>query len=284
MKLFITGGSGFIGSSIIKKLLELGFSIKALEDTTLINISHKNLEKIQGNIIDINLTEHIRDIDVFIHAAAYIGTPKAKEKQKFYRVNVEGTKNIVNQIKGKNIKFLYLSTSAVFYSEMQKDWYAHSKFLATEFVKSSDISNPVIVYPTNVIDVSRYQIGKIIFAPSMRIGRGERVVNFVDLSNFTESLIKIASTKETEGEYIIGGVNLTAKDYLKKMSHITKSLYLPLRIPRFIARIIVFLFFGKGYFYYLLSKKDENQKIDSKRMVEEFNYCPEKNLEFFLDS
>ncbi|HOK79242.1 MAG TPA: GDP-mannose 4,6-dehydratase [bacterium] len=126
-KFFITGGAGFIGSNLIKKLIPSNeivvydnLSRNALKQTTF--FTHPNLHIIQGDILDYEfLKTHIpQDIDFVLHMAAIAGVDNViKNPTKTIEVNLVGTYNILKSLKELNIldrieRFVNFSTSEVF--------------------------------------------------------------------------------------------------------------------------------------------------------------------------
>ena len=109
MKFFVTGSSGYIGGSIIKRLVGLNHEVVAL--------IHKNDPKerldtvlyIQGDITNVQtFSSSIKDIDVVFHCAAYV--KDYGPKKIFYEVNVQGTKQLIELFTGTSIKrFFFLS-------------------------------------------------------------------------------------------------------------------------------------------------------------------------------
>ena len=70
MKIFITGGSGFIGSYVVRHLLENNHDVKVL-DLKEPKIKHKNLEFVRKSILD-NITNDIKGSDAVFHFAALL--------------------------------------------------------------------------------------------------------------------------------------------------------------------------------------------------------------------
>ena len=74
-KIFITGGAGYVGSALVPKLLNLNYKVTVLDlmiygEDVISN--HPNLNKINGDIRDINLLQKIiPGHDVIIHLALY---------------------------------------------------------------------------------------------------------------------------------------------------------------------------------------------------------------------
>lgn len=125
--LFITGGAGFIGTSLAKRLIDDNHIIvydnlsrNALRDSGLRN--HPNLDVIQGDVLD---HKHLEasiptDVDIIIHMAAIAGIDTViKNTVKTMEVNMVGTYFILRtlqrlRIAGTVERFLMFSTSEVF--------------------------------------------------------------------------------------------------------------------------------------------------------------------------
>jgi dihydroflavonol-4-reductase len=96
-KVLVTGGSGFIGGSLSRGLLERGFRVRAYyrpgDDARL--ISSPAIEKIEGDICDIRLlSEAARGCACVFHTAGNVSFRRADRRLQ-YRVNVEGTRAVV---------------------------------------------------------------------------------------------------------------------------------------------------------------------------------------------
>ena len=117
-RILVTGGTGFLGSYIIKELIEKGFSVRAIRRGSKLPfyIPEEILNKVQwieGDILDVvSLEEAMDNIDTVIHSAAVVSFVK-KDREQMYRVNVEGTANVVNIALEKNVRrFIYVSSVA----------------------------------------------------------------------------------------------------------------------------------------------------------------------------
>lgn len=116
--MLVTGGTGFLGAYILKNLVEKGIAVRALRRSskTPFFIPQTVMEKvewIEGDILDVvSLEEAMRGVDGVIHSAAFVSFYK-KERSKMYKVNVEGTCNVVNIAIEQNIpRFLHVSSVA----------------------------------------------------------------------------------------------------------------------------------------------------------------------------
>lgn len=115
---FVTGGTGFIGSYIIKNLVEKGVTVRAIRrsgklpfyiPSEILN----NVEWVEGDVLDIvSLSDAMQGADAVIHSAAIVSFSK-KERQLMYHVNVEGTANVVNAaVENKIRRLLHISSVA----------------------------------------------------------------------------------------------------------------------------------------------------------------------------
>lgn len=120
-KIFITGGAGYIGTSLIPMLLERNYLVTVYDSLMFNNgdklipyISNPNFKFIHGDVKDNKkLLESIKDYDVVIHLAALVGFPICREKgeEESHNVNVIGTKNVINSL-SKNQYLLFGSTGS----------------------------------------------------------------------------------------------------------------------------------------------------------------------------
>ncbi len=109
--ILVTGGTGFLGSYIIKNLIENGHAVRAIRRSGKLpfwidkNILDK-VEWIDGDVLDVvSLNDAMQNIDAVIHSAAVVSFSKA-DRKKMYSVNVDGTANVVNVSLDNGIKRL----------------------------------------------------------------------------------------------------------------------------------------------------------------------------------
>lgn len=121
MKYVVTGGAGFIGSNLVKLLVNEGHSVKVIDNYTRGNNNNLEsiLEKIDVKKIDIcnydQLKFELNDIDGIFHHAALTSVSESFLKLKEYEnVNVKGTENIFKLAHENDFKVILASSASVY--------------------------------------------------------------------------------------------------------------------------------------------------------------------------
>jgi nucleoside-diphosphate-sugar epimerase len=167
VKVLVTGASGFLGGRVITRLIEMGHEVVALvRKTSNTEGLPKNIEIREADLFDISSLENaVQGVDAVIHFAAYFDFYPSDEDLMF-RVNVEGTTNLMNACVGTNVeRFIYCSTTetmgGIRYppanedTELKPDFsYGESKILAEQAIREitadTEIAH-IILRPTGVI-------------------------------------------------------------------------------------------------------------------------------------
>jgi len=121
VKFVITGGTGFIGSHLAKYLLSKGHQVTVID-----NLCRGKLENLSGFENEINfqnvdilnfesLKEAFHDAEGIFHQAALTSVLESyTHKEKYHKVNVDGTENVFKIGKEYGIKIIYASSSSVY--------------------------------------------------------------------------------------------------------------------------------------------------------------------------
>ena len=150
MKYAVTGGAGFIGSHLVKNLVEHGNELIVIDN--LNTGKKKNIEKFSGkidffevDIRDFNAIEDIlKNVDGIFHEAALASVQDSfRIPDEFFDVNVKGTENIFKIGKKLGIKVVYASSSSVYGNPIQVP------------IKESDGKNPFNPYAKTKLEADK---------------------------------------------------------------------------------------------------------------------------------
>ena len=124
MKVFVTGGAGFIGSHICRALLDAGHSVTAYDNLSTGHAESvpEGAQFVEGDIRDLAATKiAMMDHDAVVHLAAQALVPESVENpQKSYEVNVGGGYNVLNAMQELGVKKLIYSSTAAVYGDQDK--------------------------------------------------------------------------------------------------------------------------------------------------------------------
>jgi len=126
MKVFITGGTGFIGTHLCKKLLTQNYDITVYDDFSnsseknFISIIKNEVTIISGNILDYSkLVSSMKNYDVVIHLAAKTNVSDSIKNPKLtFDTNVQGTLNVLNSCLHNNVKKIIATSTAAVYQNV----------------------------------------------------------------------------------------------------------------------------------------------------------------------
>ncbi len=117
MKVFITGGTGFIGKRVLTRLVEQRHEVRALarSDRSAALVKSLGASVVRGDVNDVaSMREGMRGSDVVFHIAAWYELG-VQNVEKMERINVEGTRNVLELAYQLEIpKIVYTSTVGVY--------------------------------------------------------------------------------------------------------------------------------------------------------------------------
>jgi dihydroflavonol-4-reductase len=231
--ILVTGGTGFLGAYIVKALVENGHSVRAIRRSPKLpsfipsGIFNK-VQWVEGDVLDINsLEQAMEGIDTVIHSAAVVSFIKS-ERENMYRVNVDGTANVVNMALEKNVKRLvHISSVAALgrkaggsHVDEEKKWeeskvnthYAKSKYKAELEVWRgfSEGLTGVILNPSTILGFGDWNnsscaIFKNVYEEFKWYSTG--INGFVDVEDVSKAVVIFAENNITEQRYIVNGDN-----------------------------------------------------------------------------
>ena len=247
--ILVTGGAGLLGKELITQLLQQGKQVRAIyNNTKLANFNNENLQQIQCNILDVvGLEEAMKEIEYVYHCAAIVSF-SPKRKQEMFKINIEGTANVVNAALDAGIKkMIYVSSVAAlgrirenepinesmnWTEETSNSAYGQSKYLAEMQVwrgigegLDAVMVNPVIILGAGDWNSGSSQIFKTAYDEFPWYTDGS--TGFVDVRDVVKAMIELMSSDISAERFILSAenrtygevFNLMAKAFGKKPPH-----------------------------------------------------------------
>ena len=228
--ILVTGGSGLVGSQLIKQLLAKDKKVKAIYHRTPIaeSLQHPNLIIEQADILDvISLEEIMEGITQVYHCAGMVSFA-AEDRDLLYKINVEGTTNIVNAaLNAKVLKLVHVSSVAAlgrirqnemvtekmqWTEETSNSIYGHSKYLGELEVWRGQAEglNTIVVNPSIILGPGDWTEGstkifKSVYEefPWYTTGR----TGFVDVRDLAAAMILLMEADISAEKYVVSAHN-----------------------------------------------------------------------------
>jgi UDP-glucose 4-epimerase len=124
MKALVTGGAGFIGSNIVKRLLERGDTVTVLDNVSSgyrINVPEAAVRFIEGDILDTDaVMKAAEGAEVVFHLAASVGNLRSiQDPRADSMVNIIGTLNVLEAARQVGARKVVYSSSAAIFGELK---------------------------------------------------------------------------------------------------------------------------------------------------------------------
>ncbi len=238
----VTGGAGFIGSNIVRRLVESGNSVKVLDNFMSGYRSNldpfPSVEIIEGDVRDKNIVENaMQDVEVVFHLAASVGNKRSIDfPVTDAEINVIGTLNVLEAARKAGARKIVTSSSAGIFGELKTmpiredhpaepdSPYGCTKLceekLCLAYAKLYNIEAVCLRYfnvygPNQRFDAYGNVIPIFVFRmlrgePIIIFGDGEQTRDFVHVDDVVQANIKAAESAGVSGAFnIASGTRIT---------------------------------------------------------------------------
>lgn len=242
-RVFVTGGGGLVGAALLRQLLQRQQTVRALYHTqlpVLLSAEEKaRIEWIQGDVLDTGLlNDAMHDCMQVYHCAAVVSF-HPKRRRQMYKINVEGTANVVNTaLLNSHTKLVHVSSVAAlgrirknevvtekseWSEETNNSHYGKTKYLAELEVWRGigEGLNAVIVNPTIILGEARWDHGSsALFKkaweefPWYTTGS----TGFVDAVDVAAAMIALMNSSSSAERFILSNETLTYQQLLSQIA------------------------------------------------------------------
>ena len=248
MRILVTGGAGYLGSVLSRKLLAKGYQVRLIDalwygrESIDDLIPNKNFELIQDDIRNLVVTvKALKDVDAVIHLASIVGMPASSiEPKSSEEINYLATKNIAELCQLHNINtYIFASTCSVYGSQPETliteksptdplDFYAQQKYLSERATGWLNKAPTILRFGTLFGSSPRMRFDLVInrfVAQAIKEGKvtvfgGEQYRPFLHVSDASDAII-FSLEKNLTGTYNVVSENLTIKQAAERISKVT---------------------------------------------------------------
>jgi dihydroflavonol-4-reductase len=313
----VTGATGHIGNVLVRKLLAAGEAVRVLilpgEDT--LPLQDLLLEMVTGDVLNLpSLRKAMQGVTRVFHLAGIISILPGRDRR-VHRVNVEGTKNIIEAARETGVRRLIYTSSIhairrapagvrideqlPFDPENTAGEYDRSKAEASLAVLDAARNglDSVIVCPTGVIgpnDYRRSELGQLILdcvehKPQFYV---DGAYDFVDVRDVADGMITAAEKGRSGETYILSGEKITVRRIIDTLWNLTgrhfTRIYVPFSIARFAARFTPLIYIHRKikprFTSYSLETLRSNADISHAKATSELGYHPRSLVETIADT
>jgi len=248
LKVLVTGGAGYLGSILSRKLLSKGYQVRVIDalwygkDPLLECLENKNFELINEDIRNlISTVKAMKNVDAVVHLASIVGMPASSiEPRTSEEVNYLATKNIAELCQLHNIEtYIFASTCSVYGSQpdslitekspvLPLDFYAKQKFFSERAISWLNRAPTILRFGTlyGISERMRFDLVINLFAVQaltegkITVFGGNQFRPFLHVSDAADSLV-FALENNLTGTYNVISENLTIMDAAKRISKVT---------------------------------------------------------------
>ncbi len=287
MRILITGGAGYVGSILSRKLLSKGYNVRVADalwygqESVQDCINNEKFELVNADIR--NLVETVRamkDIDAVIHLASIVGMPASSiEPRTSEEINYLATKNIAELCQLHNIEtYIFASTCSVYGSQPDQlisekskvdplDYYAKQKFLSERAIGWLNRAPTILRFGTlfGLSPRMRFDlvinlfIAQAILNGKITVFGGNQYRPFLHVDDAAESLL-FALEKNLTGTYNVISENFTILEAAKK---IQSAIGCEIEISN-------------------ENEDNRNYKVSADK-IKQMGFFPKKNIQFAID-
>ena len=276
MRALVTGGGGFLGQYIVKKLIGRGAFVRILSRKNYPELDKLGVESIQGDIRDrATVIESCRDIDVVFHVASKVEHWGLWED--FFDTNVRGTQYVIEGCKINGIKrLIYTSSpSVVFnhqdlldvdeshpYSSNFDSYYAATKCEAEQMVIASNGNNnlktvalrPHLIWGPGDTHLIPEIIQKAKKGQLVKVGNKRNIVDFTYVENVADAHLQ-ACDKLLTNPVVAGAVYFISQEEPIHLWDFINILLKRLDIPQVNRRISTTIAYSIARVYEIVYRK-----------------------------
>jgi dihydroflavonol-4-reductase len=258
MRILVTGASGFLGAHVVRVLYGSGWRVRAISRRSGRGLESlaADVERVDADLLDARSLERaVLGVDVVVHTAGYVSL-RRRDRTRLFKINVEGTRNILAASRMVGARLLHTSSVAAIGSTPEPDVldeaspyhqvvagydYADSKVQAEQLVLEAAASglDAVILNPGTMFGPGDWNLTSTRMVLHYLLGQYRAYstggMSFCDVRDVAAAYARAVVSGRRGERYVLAGVNLSYRELLEKLSAIT-GLPRPIAVPSALLR------------------------------------------------
>lgn len=248
MRALVTGGTGFVGSAVVRALLQSGTDVVCLvrPGSNLANLQGLDLALTRGDLTDrASLRQALAGCDQLYHVAAHYGT-RPEDAETMFRVNAEGARNVLTLAAEMGLSRIVHTSTIGTIGQPDEDRWATEEDLFVDRGQASAYARSKLEAEQCALELARQGAPVVVVNPCAPVGprdtkpssTGQRIIdylqgrapsfspggiNFVAVSDVAAGHLLAAERGEVGSRYILGNAqgNLSLADFYHLMQRVT---------------------------------------------------------------
>lgn len=241
MKVAVTGGSGVVGSAVVRHLVDAGHEVRALARSPFARETLDGLgaETVNGNVLDAASLRTLASGAEIVYHVAGVNQLCAADPDLMWRVNVEGTRAIMTACRSEGVRRLVHTSSAVTIGEVggavATEETPHRGFFLSGYERSKHEAERVVLSEADGLDVVSVNPSSV-QGPGRSTGTGrillaaangnlpfafETTFSLVDIDDCARGHILAAEKGVSGKRYLLSGATLTMHQAMRLVSEET---------------------------------------------------------------
>ncbi len=265
VKALVTGGTGFVGSHVVRCLLEHGHDVRVLHRQTsrLDALAGLTFESVIGDVTDLEALRRASEgVDWVFHVAAVADYWRA-DRERMFHVNVEGTRYVLQAAREAGVRRVVFTSSAAtigprddglpadenepLHLPPNRFPYAHSKLQAEQIVAEAVAQGQDVVMVNPVVVMGPGDLNMISGTFITQIKRFQWLVpvtnggiSVIDVRDVARYHLAAAERGETGQRYILMTANYSNRDWFNMIAEVVGAARPRIPAPRFMLPVTAF--------------------------------------------
>jgi dihydroflavonol-4-reductase len=254
VKLLVTGGTGFLGSHLVPRLVAAGHSVRLIGRTKPSAAPYAGTEYVPGDLKDRDAVRRaLEGVEAVYHLAGLVSF-QPKDARKMFELHVDSTRELLRDVREAGVKRVVLASTSgtIAVSKEERTATEHDDYPITTVARWPYYLSKIYEEKLALEYCRKHAIPLVVLNPSLLMGPGdERLsstwtvvkflneeipvmpgggISFVDARDVADAFVQALTRGEVYGRHLMG-VNMTLVEFFKRLERLSGVPAPKLRLP-----------------------------------------------------